>query len=236
MVRSCVVGSPARHLNSRHRARAAAVGCGPIIPGQPLTPSQEPYVREDEAFEASVVLPTWEKRKTALEAERLELHPRRERHPHHPRCRRHPVRCLQAAWPRCPGTHPGDPDRSRTRPALHRGMPELRGVRARGRRSRASRSRRDRPSRVRHLPSDPQRPLRTSSAAQLRSRPTRDHSTPRPVSVAISTPACVRVPCSAPTTRAPGLRSVTPHPPPQRNSSTPPLARPVATPTSQHLN
>ncbi|MAO79340.1 MAG: hypothetical protein CMH82_01500 [Nocardioides sp.] len=60
----------------RFTASAAAVGCGPVIPGEPLTPRQEAYVREYEEFEASGVLPAWEQQKTALEAERLGLHDR----------------------------------------------------------------------------------------------------------------------------------------------------------------
>jgi len=60
----------------RFTASPAAVGCGPIIPGQPLTSRQEAYVREHEAFEASGVLPAWDQRNAALEAERLELHAR----------------------------------------------------------------------------------------------------------------------------------------------------------------
>jgi hypothetical protein len=58
----------------RFTASAAAVGCGPIIPGEPLTPRQQAYVREHEEFEASGVLPAWEQQKTALESERLGLH------------------------------------------------------------------------------------------------------------------------------------------------------------------
>lgn len=60
----------------RFAASADAVGCGPIIEGQPLTPRQEAYVRELEAFEASGVLPAWEQKQAALEAERLALHER----------------------------------------------------------------------------------------------------------------------------------------------------------------
>lgn len=60
----------------RFTASAAAVGCGPIIPGQPLTPRQEAYVRELEAFKVSGVLPTWEQQRAVLEAERLDLHAR----------------------------------------------------------------------------------------------------------------------------------------------------------------
>jgi hypothetical protein len=44
----------------RFVASADAVGCGPLVPGQPLTARQEAYVREHEAFEASGVLPAWE--------------------------------------------------------------------------------------------------------------------------------------------------------------------------------
>lgn len=53
---------------------AAAVGCGPIVAGEPLTPRLEAYVRELEAFEASGVLPAWEQPRAVLEAERLDLH------------------------------------------------------------------------------------------------------------------------------------------------------------------
>ncbi len=60
----------------RFAASADAVGCGPVIPGQPLTPRQEAYVREHAAFEASGVLPAWQQRRAALDAERLELHDR----------------------------------------------------------------------------------------------------------------------------------------------------------------
>lgn len=65
-----------RKTYPRFAASAAAVGCGPIIEGQPLTPRQEAYVRELEAFEASAVLPAWEQKLAALEAERLALHQR----------------------------------------------------------------------------------------------------------------------------------------------------------------
>lgn len=58
----------------RFAASAAAVGCGPIVPGEPLTPRQDAYLREYQAFEASGVLAAWEERRTALETERLELH------------------------------------------------------------------------------------------------------------------------------------------------------------------
>lgn len=58
----------------RFTASAAAVGCGPIVVGEPLTERQEAYVREHEAFEASGVLPRWEKRRAQLDAERLGLH------------------------------------------------------------------------------------------------------------------------------------------------------------------
>jgi hypothetical protein len=60
----------------RFSASGEAVGCGPIVEGQPLTPRQEAYVRELEAFEASRVLPAWERARHALDAERLELHDR----------------------------------------------------------------------------------------------------------------------------------------------------------------
>jgi hypothetical protein len=58
----------------RFVASADAVGCGPIVPGQPLTASQEAYVREHVAFEASGVLPAWEQQRAVLDAERLSLH------------------------------------------------------------------------------------------------------------------------------------------------------------------
>jgi hypothetical protein len=60
----------------RFTASAAAVGCGPIVPGEQLTPRQEVYVRELEAFEVSGVLPAWEQQRAVLEAERLDLHAR----------------------------------------------------------------------------------------------------------------------------------------------------------------
>jgi hypothetical protein len=60
----------------RFTASAAAVGCGPIVAGEPLTARQEAYVREHEAFEASGVLRAWEKRRADLDAERLDLHGR----------------------------------------------------------------------------------------------------------------------------------------------------------------
>lgn len=60
----------------RFSASADAVSCGPIVEGQPLTPRQEAYLRELEAFDASGVLPAWERAKGALDAERLELHDR----------------------------------------------------------------------------------------------------------------------------------------------------------------
>ena len=60
----------------RFVASADAVGCGPIVAGQPLTPRQEAYVREHEAFEASGVLPAWEQQRAVLDAERLGLHAR----------------------------------------------------------------------------------------------------------------------------------------------------------------
>ncbi|HRD60646.1 MAG TPA: hypothetical protein PLZ93_11285 [Nocardioides sp.] len=60
----------------RFTASAAAVGCGPITPGQPLTPRQEAYVRELDAFEASGVLPAWEEKYVELDVQRLELHER----------------------------------------------------------------------------------------------------------------------------------------------------------------
>lgn len=60
----------------RFAASAAAVGCGPITPGQPPTARQEAYLHEHEAFEASGVLSTWQQRRAELDAERLELHDR----------------------------------------------------------------------------------------------------------------------------------------------------------------
>lgn len=60
----------------RFVASADAIGCGPIVPGQPLTPRQEAYVREHEAFEASGVLPAWEQKRAVLDAERLGMHAR----------------------------------------------------------------------------------------------------------------------------------------------------------------
>lgn len=60
----------------RFAASAAAIGCGRIVEGQPLTPRQEAYVRELDAFDASGVLPAWEKKRAALDVERLELHER----------------------------------------------------------------------------------------------------------------------------------------------------------------
>ncbi len=58
----------------RFTASAAAVGCGPIAAGEPLTERQEAYMREHEAFEASGVLPAWEQQRAELDAERLGLH------------------------------------------------------------------------------------------------------------------------------------------------------------------
>ena len=58
----------------RFVASADAVGCGPIVPGRPLTPRQEAYLREHEAFEASGVLPAWEQKRATLDEERLSLH------------------------------------------------------------------------------------------------------------------------------------------------------------------
>lgn len=58
----------------RFTASADAVGCGPIIAGLPLTPRQEAYRRDLEAFETSGVLPAWERQRAALNTERLELH------------------------------------------------------------------------------------------------------------------------------------------------------------------
>jgi len=60
----------------RFTASAAAVGCGPIVAGDPLTARQEAYAREHEAFEASGVLRAWEQQRAELDAERLDLHGR----------------------------------------------------------------------------------------------------------------------------------------------------------------
>lgn len=60
----------------RFAASAEAVGCGPIIEGQPLTPRQEAYVRELDAFESSGAQTAWEQQRAALDAERLALHER----------------------------------------------------------------------------------------------------------------------------------------------------------------
>lgn len=60
----------------RFAASADAIGCGPIVKGQPLTPRQEAYVRELDAFEASGVLPAWEEKSAELDVQRLELHGR----------------------------------------------------------------------------------------------------------------------------------------------------------------
>jgi len=59
---------------TRFTASAAAIGCGPIVGGEPLTVRQEAYVREHEAFEASGVLPAWQQQRAELDAERLGLH------------------------------------------------------------------------------------------------------------------------------------------------------------------
>ena len=45
-----------RRTYPRFAASADAIGCGPIVEGQPLTPRQEAYVRELEAFDARGVL------------------------------------------------------------------------------------------------------------------------------------------------------------------------------------
>jgi hypothetical protein len=63
-----------RKAYPRFAASADAIGCGPIVEGQPLTPRQEAYVRELQEFEASGVLPAWEQKHAALDAERLQLH------------------------------------------------------------------------------------------------------------------------------------------------------------------
>lgn len=68
-----------RRTYPRFAASAAAIGCGRIVEGQPLTPRQEAYVREFDAFDASGVLLAWEKKYAALDVERLELHERRSR-------------------------------------------------------------------------------------------------------------------------------------------------------------
>lgn len=60
----------------RFVASADAIGCGPIVPGQPPTPRQKAYVCEHEAFKASGVLPAWERKRAVLDAERLGLHAR----------------------------------------------------------------------------------------------------------------------------------------------------------------
>jgi len=60
----------------RFTASTAAVGCGPVIEGQPLNARQEAYLRELDAFEASGALPAWKAQKAELEAERLGLHAR----------------------------------------------------------------------------------------------------------------------------------------------------------------
>lgn len=65
-----------RRTYPRFAASADAVGCGRIVEGQPLTPRQEAYVRELDAFDASRVLPAWEEKYAALDVERLELHER----------------------------------------------------------------------------------------------------------------------------------------------------------------
>ena len=70
-----------RKAYPRFAASAAAIGCGPIVEGQPLTPRQEAYVRELQEFEASGVLPAWEQKHAALDAERLQLRPKRVRVP-----------------------------------------------------------------------------------------------------------------------------------------------------------
>lgn len=65
-----------RRTYPRFTASAEAIGCGPIVEGKPLTPRQQAYVRELEAFNASGVLPAWEQKEAGLDAERLELHER----------------------------------------------------------------------------------------------------------------------------------------------------------------
>lgn len=63
-----------RRTYPRFAASADAIGCGPIVEGQPLTPRQEAHVRE--AFDARGVLQAWEKKYADLDAGRLELHER----------------------------------------------------------------------------------------------------------------------------------------------------------------
>lgn len=58
----------------RFAASAAAIGCGPIVEGQPLTPRQEAYVLERQEFEAGGVFPAWGQKHAVLDAERLQLH------------------------------------------------------------------------------------------------------------------------------------------------------------------
>ena len=65
-----------RRTYPRFSASAAAIGCGPIIEGQPLTARQEAYLRELEDFEASGALPAWERQAAVLDARRFELHDR----------------------------------------------------------------------------------------------------------------------------------------------------------------
>lgn len=65
-----------RRAYPRFAASADAIGCGRIVEGQPLTPRQEAYVRELDAFDASGALPAWEEKYAALDVERLELHER----------------------------------------------------------------------------------------------------------------------------------------------------------------
>lgn len=60
----------------RFAASAEAIGCGPIVEGQPLTVRQEAYVRELDVFEASGVRAAWDEKKAALDAQRLTLHDR----------------------------------------------------------------------------------------------------------------------------------------------------------------
>lgn len=65
-----------RRTYPRFAASADAIGCGRIVEGEPLTPRQEAYVRELDAFDTSGVLLAWEKKYAALDVERLELHER----------------------------------------------------------------------------------------------------------------------------------------------------------------
>ena len=65
-----------RRTYPRFAASADAIGCGPIVEGQSLTPRQEACVRELDAFDANGALLAWEQRYAALDVERLDLHER----------------------------------------------------------------------------------------------------------------------------------------------------------------